>query len=153
VKDISTFSGGTETTAFNARAVEAMRRIGFSIQEHSALATLSQTQIPANPHYSVRSSEATPPIETFSKRYDDATNPHSNFAAIMVCSHAEQNCPLVLGADARLSLPYNDPKDFDGTPQETTKYEERVREIGRDMLYLMELLKKKLENNQKGTKK
>jgi hypothetical protein len=37
--------------------------------------------------------------------------------------------------EKRISLPYNDPKDFDGTPQESEKYAERVREIGTEILY------------------
>jgi arsenate reductase len=53
----------------------------------------------------------------------------------MTCSHADQNCPVVIGAAARISLTYDDPKDFDGTPQEMAKYNERVREIGREILY------------------
>jgi arsenate reductase (thioredoxin) len=147
VKDIVPFSGGTEITAFNIRAVAAMRRVGFLVDEHPSLVPSETAQKLANPHYTVRYGDAIPSMEIFSKRYNDTANPHKNFAAIMVCSHAEQNCPLVLGADVRLSLPYNDPKDFDGTPHETIKYDERVREIGRDMLYLIEQIRKKLQNN------
>jgi arsenate reductase len=53
----------------------------------------------------------------------------------MTCSHADENCPVVIGASTRIALTYNDPKDFDGTPQEAAKYAERVREIGREILY------------------
>jgi hypothetical protein len=31
---------------------------------------------------------------------------------------------------------YDDPKDFDGTLQEEAKYDERTRQIAREMLYL-----------------
>jgi arsenate reductase len=42
---------------------------------------------------------------------------------------------LVLGASARIALTYDDPKNFDGTPQEAAKYKERVLEIGREILF------------------
>jgi arsenate reductase (thioredoxin) len=38
-------------------------------------------------------------------------------------------------------LPYNDPKDFDGTPQESEKYTERVLEIGREITFAFSLVK------------
>ena len=33
IENIDTYSGGTESTAFNSRAVEAMRRAGFKIKK------------------------------------------------------------------------------------------------------------------------
>ena len=55
----------------------------------------------------------------------------------MVCSEADEGCPIVPGADFRLALPFDDPKAFDGTPQETQMYWERARQIGLEMLYVM----------------
>lgn len=137
VKNIETYSGGTETTAFNPRAVAAMRRVGFRMESDTSSAS------PQNPHYTVHLSEHCRVEHIFSKRFDDASNPHEHFAAVMVCSHAEEHCPFVPGAERRFSLPYNDPKDFDGTPEETSMYDARVREIGRDMLWLMQEIAKK----------
>ena len=54
---------------------------------------------------------------------------------MMTCSHADENCPLVIGAAARISITYDDPKEFDGTAEEEVKYQERVHEIGREILY------------------
>ena len=31
----------------------------------------------------------------------------------MVCDHADQNCPFIPGATARIPLRYKDPKEFD----------------------------------------
>ena len=59
----------------------------------------------------------------------------------MTCSHADENCPVVTGMEKRISLPYNDPKDFDGTPQEAEKYSERVIEIGTEILYAFSQVK------------
>jgi arsenate reductase len=94
-----------------------------------------------NPFYKVKFSEDAPALTVFSKKYDDDFNPANDFAAIMTCSHADENCPLIVGASARIALTYNDPKDFDGTPQEAEKYSERVHEIGREILYAFSQVK------------
>ncbi|HZY79525.1 MAG TPA: protein-tyrosine-phosphatase [Cyclobacteriaceae bacterium] len=123
---VASYSGGTEATAFNPRAVRAMRELGFEIE----VATNNQ-----NPRYLVRYSDAHPSFEVFSKKYDDRENPSTGFAAIMTCTHADENCPVVSGASVRISLPFDDPKDFDGTDVERIKYHERSLEIGREILY------------------
>ena len=82
-----------------------------------------------------------PPYEAFSKKYDDAPNPSNKFGAIMVCSEADEGCPVILGAEFRLPLPFEDPKAFDGTDLEEAKYEERCLQIGREMLYLLSEVK------------
>jgi arsenate reductase len=124
--NVRCFSGGTEATAFNPRAVKAMQEAGFDIKI---------TTPGDNPVYEVRFAGDARPVTVFSKTYDDPVNPGHDFAAVMTCSHADQSCPVVVGSAARISLTYDDPKDFDGTPQETAKYNERVREIGREILY------------------
>ena len=65
------------------------------------------------------------------------TRIEEKFAALMVCTQADEGCPVVLGNDFRLSLPYDDPKAFDETALEAAKYSERARQIGRQMLYLL----------------
>jgi hypothetical protein len=120
------FSGGTEATAFNSRAVKAMEDAGFKI-------TIEEEG--GNPMYNVRFSDDAPTIKAFSKVFDDSINPKKNFAAFMTCSHPDENCPFIPGADIRIPLTYDDPKDFDGTELEDEKYRERVREIGREMMF------------------
>ncbi len=126
IPKVTCWSGGTEATAFNPRAVKAMEDAGFKI---------TKTSQAENPVYEVRFSDGTPPVIAFSKKYDDPFNDTKDFAAIMTCSHADENCPLVLGATARIALTYDDPKNFDGTPLEASKYAERVHEIGREILF------------------
>ncbi len=126
VPDVFCYSGGTEATAFNPRAVKAMQEAGFVI---------TMTQAGDNPCYEVRFADKASPVIAFSKKYDDPFNHNQDFAAIMTCSHADENCPLVLGASGRVALTYNDPKEFDGTPLEVAKYSERVHEIGREILF------------------
>jgi arsenate reductase len=124
---INTFSGGTEATAFNPRAVAAMMRAGFKIENPGG----------KNPHYQVAYGEAAPTLECFSKVYDNPFNPTDNFAAIMTCSDADENCPFIPGAEMRLALTYEDPKAADDTPEEAQRYDERVRQIGREIFYAM----------------
>jgi len=132
IGNVETFSGGTETTAFNPRAVKAMKQAGFDI------VTAKDGQ---NPVYNVRFSTDAPALTVFSKKYDDDLNPKKGYAAVMTCSHADENCPFIPGASKRVALTYNDPKDFDGTAQEEAKYSERVHEIGREILYAFSQVK------------
>ncbi|MGB3778748.1 MAG: protein-tyrosine-phosphatase [Tunicatimonas sp.] len=126
VPQVHTFSGGTEATAFNPRAVVALERAGFAIKP------VSEGE---NPHYQVSYSPDAPVQEAFSKKYDDAANPQQNFAAIMTCSQADKNCPFVPGATLRIAIPYDDPKEADGTPQEAARYDERSQQIATEMMY------------------
>lgn len=96
---------------------------------------ITLTKEGTNPIYEVRFAGEAPPLIVFSKKYDDAFNPKNNYAAIMTCSHADENCPVIIGATDRIALTYNDPKDFDGTPLESEKYRQRVQKIGREILF------------------
>jgi arsenate reductase (thioredoxin) len=127
VTGIQSFSGGTEVTAFHPNAVHALERVGFQI---------SKTGTDNNPLYNLKYSEQRDPIICFSKVFDDKNNPQAEFAAIMVCSDAEQNCPFVPGVDLRVLTSYDDPKDFDDTPQQDAKYDERCRQIATEILYV-----------------
>lgn len=100
VDGVVAFSGGTEATAFNPRAVAAMERAGFHVQNPGG----------ENPHYLVSFSEKSPALECFSKTFDDPFNPKQHFAAVMTCSEADKNCPLVPGASGRISIPIRIPK-------------------------------------------
>jgi arsenate reductase len=126
ISNVFCFSGGTEATAFNPRAVQAMQSAGFSISKMSE---------GTNPIYDVKYSPDIPAIKAFSKKYDDPFNHNKNFAAVMTCSHADENCPVVFGAEARIPLRYDDPKEFDDTPLEEAKYTERVHQIGKEVLF------------------
>ncbi|MEM7159998.1 MAG: protein-tyrosine-phosphatase [Myxococcota bacterium] len=127
LEGVETFSGGTEATAFNPRAVAAMRDAGFEIEA---------TTEGDNPRYRATVAEDGLALEVFSKRYDDPANPTRDFAAVMTCTEADQACPHVEGAALRIALPYVDPKISDDTPEQARIYGERVRQIGIEMLYL-----------------
>ena len=128
IDNFQSFSGGTEATAFNPNAVAALKRIGFEITP--------QTE-GANPQYLVSLGKGTPNEVLFSKVFNHEHNPSQGFAAVMVCTEADEACPFVPGAATRFSLPFNDPKAFDGRPEEIAKYDEAVQLIGRDFLWVM----------------
>ena len=133
---IVTYSGGTGSTAFNPRAVEAFNRAGFEIS------ILDENN--GNPEYALTGSEDFVIQPMFSKKYDDPPNPAGDFAAIMVCSNADAACPFISGASARFAITYEDPKEFDGTGQESAKYDERCRQIAREIFYTMNYVKSNL---------
>lgn len=124
---ISTYSGGTEATALNPRMVAALKRAGFRVENPGG----------DNPHYRVWFAGDVAPLVCFSKRYDDPVNPTAGFAAVMTCSDADENCPFINGAEVRIALTYEDPKVADDTPQEAERYDERLRQIGRDLIWAL----------------
>jgi arsenate reductase len=130
--ETSCFSGGVEVTAFNENAVKAIKAAGFNIN------AMGNT----NPIYEVSYSTSAAGIKAFSKKFDDAPNPSEGFAAIMTCSHADENCPFIPGAEIRIPVRYDDPKAFDGTDLMAAKYLERSKEIATEMLYVFSKIKK-----------
>lgn len=130
IDGVETFSGGTEATAFNPRAVAAVERAGFKVENPEG----------ENPHYKIRYSKDSDAMTCFSKTFDDDINPSKDFAAIMTCSDADENCPFVPGTKFRASVTYRDPKESDGTDREKETYDERCRQIGTEMFYMMSLV-------------
>jgi arsenate reductase len=131
-ENIFCYSGGTEATAFNLRAVKALVSAGMEIT------TSDNTQ---NPVYEVSILEGRPMIKAFSKKFTDPFNPQQDFVAVMVCSSADEACPFVPGADARFAIPYIDPKISDNTPDEEKTYAERSIQIAAEMFYMMSQVK------------
>lgn len=130
--ELETYSGGTEVTAFHPNAVAVFKKMGLKIRKEGS----------ANPHYFLSYSETKKPIEAFSKLYDDAFNPSTNFAAVMTCSSADANCPFIPSAEKRISLPYEDPKQFDDSDIAEEVYEACALRIAQEMNYIFKSLKK-----------
>lgn len=131
ISNVNTFSGGTEATAFNINAISALQRVGFNIQK---------TTNSENPIYHVYHNEGGEPSICFSKVYDNPQNPGSEFAAVMTCSDAEENCPFIPGVELRVGTTYDDPKAFDNTPLQDQKYDERCRQIALETLYAFSMV-------------
>ncbi|HEY9220908.1 MAG TPA: protein-tyrosine-phosphatase [Lutibacter sp.] len=132
LKNVYCYSGGTEATALFPMAAKTLEKAGFKIE------VLSEGK---NPVYAIKFDENKHPIIGFSKTFDDAFNPQSEFAAIMTCSDADANCPFIPGAEKRIPVKYDDPKAFDNTPQQAEKYEERSNQIAAEMLYVFSKIK------------
>jgi len=130
LEGIETYSGGTEATSFNPRAVEAIRRAGFTVENPGG----------DNPQYRVFYDEDKEPLVCYSKTFDDEANPNTDFVAVMTCSDADRNCPVVPGTEFRIAIPYEDPKQADGTPKAAQIYDERCRQIATEMYYMLSQL-------------
>ena len=120
------YSGGVQETAFNERAVASLERFGFKMSKEGE----------ENPKYFVQWDVNSDPLVMFSKMYDNSINPSSGFAAIMTCSHADENCPIVSGCEKRIPIRYEDPKNFDDTPLESALYDYRSFEIATELFYV-----------------
>lgn len=132
VKNVVCYSGGTEATALFPKVAATLENQGFKIQK------LSQDN---NPVYAIKFSKNEPAIIGFSKEFDNAFNPQSEFLAIMTCSQADEGCPFIAGAEKRIPVRYDDPKVFDGSILETEKYLERSNQMVIEMHYVFSQIK------------
>ena len=132
LKNVVCYSGGTEATALYPMIVETLKKTGFQVRN------LSEGK---NPVYGIKYSENSHPVICFSKKMEDAFNPKSHFAAVMTCSEADAGCPYVSGAETRIPLTYEDPKQFDDSPEQVQKYLERSEQIATELYYIFSQIK------------
>jgi len=133
IENIFCYSGGTEATAMFPKVAETLTNQGFEILK------LSETE---NPVYAVKFAENEHAVICFSKKYNDDFNPKSAFTAILTCDSADENCPIVYGAEARIPIKYEDPKKSDGTAEMNETYFNRSLEIATEMKFVFENLRK-----------
>ena len=133
IENVFCYSGGTEATAMFPKVAETLTNLGFEILK------LSETE---NPVYAVKYAENEHAVICFSKKYNNDFNPKSEFAAILTCDSADENCPIVYGAEARIPIKYEDPKKSDGTPEMNETYFNRSLEIATEMKFVFENLRK-----------
>ncbi len=129
--NINTFSAGTETTAFNQNAINALISAGFKVKK------LDET---SNPKYEVIFGEHKSNL-CFSKTIGGESLPKENFVAVMTCGDADENCPFIPGCDLRIGTTYFDPKSYDNSDLQDEKYKERSNEIAMECLYVFSLIK------------
>lgn len=125
LEGVRCYSGGTEVTACNERTIGALERFGFEVESSGG----------ENPNYRVKFSNNHEPVLCNSSLF--AESGLTEFAAMMCCSDVDQKCPTVVGAEIRVPLHYEDPKSADDTDEESSRYDERCEQIGRDMMLLM----------------
>ena len=132
IQNVYCYSGGTKATAMFPMVAKTLKKQGFIVNN------LSEGN---NPLYSIKFSDNEHPVICFSKTFDDDFNPKSEFAAIMTCSHANENCPMVFGCEVRIPITFEDPKAFDSTPQQEEKYLERSIQIATELKHVFSEIK------------
>lgn len=133
IDNVFCYSGGTEVTALFPMVAKTLANSGFNV-----LTAMSGE----NPVYAIKYAPNEHPVIGFSKKYDDQFNPESEFAAIMTCSQADGGCPFIPGAEKRIPITFDDPKEFDNTPLQEEKYQERSLQIATEMFFVFSQIKK-----------
>lgn len=133
IPNINCYSGGTAETALFPKVIETLSNQGFQIFK------ITDSN---NPIYAIKYDENSSPIIGFSKKYNDAFNPISNFAAILTCSQADEGCPFISCAEKRIPITYEDPKISDDTTEQTEVYQQRSFQIATEMMYIFSQITK-----------
>lgn len=133
VPNVTCYSGGTEQTTIATSILSTLSDQGLRIARFTD---------GTNPIYAIKYAENALPIIGFSKKYDQAFNPVSSFAAVLTCSQADEGCPFIAGAKWRIPITYEDPKIADGTTEAKAVYAERSKQIAREMFYVFSQIKK-----------
>ncbi len=132
IQNVACYSAGTEATALNRTIAETLKQAGFKIEMLAG---------GENPVHAIKYAPNEPAVIGFSKTLSHPFNPKTAFAAIMTCTEADGGCPFIAGAEVRISLPFNDPKAFDATPQQSEKYRERSTQIATELHYIFAQIK------------
>lgn len=137
IPELRFFSAGTTPSAFNPRTIAALGAVGFEVVATGEEAPRGPDGTP-NPRYVVRWGKSpSQQMTEFSKALGDPALPGDGFAALMVCDEADAGCPFVPGASARISMPFEDPKSADGTPEESARYAGTRDALGRLLLAVL----------------
>jgi arsenate reductase len=126
VKNIVCFSSGVEVTALHSNVVNTLQSLGVETEKSGV----------ENPTYVLKYANKAAPLKMFSKLLEDVTNPKKDFIAVMTCAEADEGCPFVPGAIARIPLRYEDPKQFDNTDEVEKAYETTSQLIANEMKYV-----------------
>jgi len=131
IDKVYSYSAGTEETAVYASVIKTLENVGFIAEK------LSDGE---NPIYAIKYAKNEPAVLAFSKELTSDFNPKSEFAAIMTCSQADEGCPFIAGAEKRIPITYEDPKAFDNTDEEASKYNKRSIQIATELHYMFQQL-------------
>lgn len=124
---ISTYSGGSEVTAFHPNAIQALEKSGFDVKYEKG----------ANPICTVTFSKENS-LLMYSKLFSDTED--VSYIALMTCADADQNCPFIPTAKHRLKFTFEDPKVSDGTENAAEVYYQRSIEIAAQINYIFSQL-------------
>jgi len=132
IPSLLSYSGGTQATALFPMAANTLAQQGFKVL------AISEGD---NPIYVIDYATDSPPIIGFSKTFDHPFNPNENFAAILTCAAAQEDCPFITGAEERIPITYEDPKSADGTPEQVQTYADRSLQIAAELKYVFSNIK------------
>ncbi len=130
--DLKFWSGGAEVTFVHPNTIACLVQIGFRLE---------QTPAGENPNrrYLLSFAENMPPLELYSKRFDDSSTPPP-YHAVLVCSKGDAACPFIPGVASRNLIPFEDPGTFDGTTDAPAAYLEAARNISSELLFFFNML-------------
>lgn len=131
INDVTAYSGGLEATDFHTNAIGALERAGYGIKKLGKPDPVQKYQMANGVKKSI----------FYSKKYTDIPDLKPNFTAILLCADADKSCPIVDGTKARFAIPFEDPRYYDNTPSAEFQYDASVREIAREIFFLMESVK------------
>lgn len=127
---IRAISGGTEASAVHPNVLKALSSQGFEVVSH------------ATKGHICRWKKGHSGTHVFSKKWEDALPGGRPFVAVMTCSEADKECPVVSGAVSRFPLRFKDPKEFDDQPNAIEGYQTRSLEIAHELYDLFSNLKR-----------
>ncbi len=126
------YSGGVEVTQVHPNTIKTLQSLGYLIHQKSS---------GENPVYECVLNKNHSSILLYSKNFEEVTSKLKFFAAVMVCSETETNCPYVPGAEKKILLPYNDPKIADNTPHPLIEYIKVAQQIQKEMQWIFSNIK------------
>jgi len=130
LNSIKSYSCGTEKSIVSKNTIQTLKDLGIRIENHPSI---------PNAFHAFYGKELF--IDVFSKKYSDPTISKEDTIAIMTCSDADQNCPIIPYAKNRISLNFKDPKRFDNTSSFKMEYQKTGKEIAREIFYIFSKLK------------
>ena len=130
LKNVQTFSGGTESTALFPEVAESFSRHGFKVLPIHAYNQQAYKIFIEN----LEKEDTTPVL--FSKKYDNEYNAQENYHAVMVCDSANESCPVVHGSKQRHSLMFVDPKKSDAEPNQSYVYDKTLALIATELAFV-----------------
>ena len=135
LRNIFTYSGGTETTSFHRNTVKCLQKTGFIFN----VVDFSHQ----NPRYLISFEDTKKSILGFSKVFDHPQNSYP-FVAITTCDSDDKDCPFIPDAIERFHLPYSDPKTSDNTDLTEETYLQTSKQIAGELYFIFEEFKNRL---------
>lgn len=131
-KNVFCYSGGVEVTRIHPNTVQTLKTLGYTVQ-------LKEDS--ENPVFELSYHTSQKPILLYSKNFEDVTKSLNQFAAVMVCSETETNCPYVPSAEKKILIPYDDPKVADNSANPLEVYLKVAKQIEEEINYVFSNVK------------